>query len=462
MSKISKYQANARKLFALSLPIFIAQLSFSGIGLSDVIMAGLVNDDAVSAVAVGNSILFPLMLFCVGIFNAVTPTISYLNGAKQRHLVAHQIRQGYFLVICMTIPLVLIFLNGHYILEFMGTDKAFLDDAAGYLAVMAVGVFPSLLNTNFRCLNDGLSNTKPAMYIAFMGMLLNIVLNYIFIFGMFGAPALGAVGCAVATVIVNYAMVTTMIIYTHRTPRQKDIAIFSKIFEMPCRKTLGKFLRLGLPIAFSVFAEVVLFSSSSLFLSPLGSSVVASHQIGLQTSSVMFMLPLSFGIGVTIMVGRELGKGRATNAKRISIHALITALGFAVCTATIILLFRDKIPYVFTNNPESVAVASSLLIFAAIYQIPDAAQAIANGTLRGYKHTKPLLYTTFLCYWLIGIPFGFLLSRTDYIVPALGAKGFWIMFCISLMLSSSIFWYLLRRIQNLPKDVLFARLERNK
>ena len=210
-----KYPHNARKLFKLTIPIFISQLSASGMGLADIVMAGLVSDDDVSAIAVSNSIYFPLFLFVLGLLNAITPTVSYLNGSNQRHLIAHQVRQGFWLVLTMSIPLILIFCNSHLILDYMHTPKSFSSKSQQYLMIMAIGIVPALLAINLRCMNDGLSNPKPAMIITFFGLLLNIPHNYIFIFGKFGLPEMGSVGCGIATAIVNWVMFLMMFYYCY-------------------------------------------------------------------------------------------------------------------------------------------------------------------------------------------------------------------------------------------------------
>lgn len=456
------YRDSSQQLFKLSLPIFISQLSASGMGVADVVMAGLVSDEDVSAIAVSNSIYFPLFLFVIGVLNALTPTVSYLNGSGQRHLIAHQIRQGGWIVFALSIPLWVIFTHSHWILDFMQTPAAFSLKSQAYLSIMSLGVLPALLAVNLRCMNDGLSNPKPAMRITFIGLLLNIPLNYIFIFGKFGIPEMGAVGCAVATVIVNWIMFGLMAHYCYTNKSQKDIGFFDKLIEMPSAKTLFKLLKLGFPIAFAMFAEVMLFSVSALILSPLGAQVVASHQVALQTSSLFFMIPLSLGISTTIMIGQTLGEQQVEKAKMLSYYALLNGFILAIVMAVIIILFKQIIPLAFTQDPRSISIAATLLIFAAVYQIPDSLQAIANGILRGYKYTQPILFITMFCYWGLGIPLGYILARTDWLVTPMQAAGFWLTFCISLSIASGLLLWQMRKIQRLGEKEQIARLERIK
>lgn len=456
------YPKNVKGLFKLSFPIFISQLAMSGMGLADIIMAGLVSDDDVSAIAVSNSIYFPLFLFVLGILNAITPTVSYLNGSGQRHLIAHQIRQGFWIVLLFSLPLLAIYLSGGWILNFMQTPPAFADKAQDYLVALCFGLIPALLSINLRCLNDGLSNPRPAMLITFVGLLLNIPLNYIFIFGKFGMPEMGAVGCGVATAIVNWIMFGLILCYCYTNPKQKDIKLFERWFEAPNKTTLLKLLKLGSPIGFALFTEVMLFAASSLIISPLGSQVVASHQVALQTSSLFFMVPLSFSIATTIMVGKTLGERQIQQAKYLTYHAIFTGVLIAFAMGFVILALKDVIPLLFTSDPTSIAIASGLLIFAAVYQIPDAVQAVCNGILRGYKHTKPILAITLVCYWLIGMPIGVILSRTDWLVEPMAATGFWLVFCISLSVAALLFFRSMRKIQALSDEEMIKRLEKVK
>ncbi|AUI66300.1 MULTISPECIES: MATE family efflux transporter [Glaesserella] len=453
------YPENTKKLFRLSTPIFVSQLATSGMGLADIIMAGLVSDADVSAIAVSHSIYFPLFLLVLGVLNAITPTVSYLNGAGQRSLIAHQVRQGVWIVLMLSIPLIFIYLNAHLIFTLMDTPAEFAEKAQQYLIALCFGLIPALLAVNLRCFNDGLSNPKPAMYITFFGLILNIPLNYIFIFGKLGMPELGAVGCGVATAIVNWVMFGLILHYCYTNSSQKDIRLFEKWIEAPCKATLAKLFKLGMPIGFALFTEVMLFAASSLIISPLGSQMVASHQVALQTSSLFFMIPLSFSIATTILVGQTLGEKRIEETKYLTYHAIFTCSIVAVGMALIILLLKDFIPYAFTSDPTSIAIASGLLIFAAIYQIPDSIQAVCNGILRGYKNTKPILLTTLICYWLVGMPLGTILARTDWLGKPMAAAGFWLTFCICLSLAAGLFFYYMRKIQSMPEQALIQRLE---
>lgn len=421
---LSQYHADIKKLIKISLPILLAQIAQNSMGLADTIMAGRVSSTDMAAISIGASIWMPLMLFGQGLLLALPPTISYLNGSGQRHRIAHQVRQGIWLVLGVSIPLGLLIYFCEIPLQYMQMESKMSDLARDYLHAMLWGLPAYLMLINFRCLNDGIAKTKPAMVITFLGLLINIPLNYIFIYGKFGIPAFGAVGCGIATAIVNWAMCLMMIFYSYTNAQERSLKVFSQLIEMPNLKTLKKLLRLGLPIAIAICCEVALFALTSLMLSPLGATIVASHQITLNTSSFIFMFPMSIGMAATILVGQALGTGSPQNAKKIGYAALLLGLTVTIITALITIFFRYEIASIFVTDEIVIAMAANLLLFAALYQFSDTIQMVVGGILRGYKDTKMILYITLFSYWVIGVPLGYTLGRTDWLIPHIDAKGF--------------------------------------
>ncbi|PJG86592.1 MATE family efflux transporter [Conservatibacter flavescens] len=460
--KLSEYQEQAKKLVAIAIPILLAQIAQNSMGLVDTIMAGRVSSADMAAISVGASIWLPLVLFGHGLLLALPPTISYLNGSGQRHRIAHQVRQGIWLVVFSALPIGALIYYSDIVIQSMEMEPHLAEITIGYLHAMLWGLPGYLLLVNFRTLNDGLAKTKPAMVITLIGLLLNIPLNYIFIYGKFGIPAFGAVGCGIATSIVNWAMCFMMILYCKQAGNQRDLGVFKNIIEKPNPETLKKLLRLGGPIALALCGEVALFALASLFLSPLGSDIVASHQVALNTSSFIFMLPMSLGMATTILVGQRLGEGSPLDAKKVAYAALGVGLSVAVVTALLTVLLRTQIAEIFVKEAEVIAMASYLLLFAALYQFSDTVQVVVSGALRGYKDTKAILYITLVCYWLIGMPVGYLLAMTDWIVPHLGAMGFWIGFIVSLTFAAIFLYRRMKKLQAIPDQELLGKLDKIK
>ncbi|AEW77318.1 MATE family efflux transporter [Aggregatibacter actinomycetemcomitans] len=463
LTTVKEYHIEAKKLIAIALPILLAQIAQNSMGLVDTIMAGRVSAVDMAAISVGASIWLPLVLFGYGLLLALPPTISYLNGSGQRRRIAHQVRQGIWIVLFSCIPLVWLIYSSDFVLQKMDMEQRLADITIGYLHAMVWGLPGYLLMVNFRCLNDGIAKTKPAMVITFLGLLINIPLNYIFIYGKLGVSAFGAVGCGIATAIVNWVMCLLMLAYCMRAKNQRDLKVFANIIERPNRRTLGKLLKLGFPIAMALCCEVALFALTSLFLSPLGADVVASHQIALNTGSFVFMLPMSLGMATTILVGQRLGEKSPEGAKQVTYSALVMGLFIAVITAFLIVILKEQIANIFVKDAEVIAMAGTLLLLAALYQFSDTIQVIIGSVLRGYKDTQAILYITLFCYWVVGMPLGYVLARTDLIVPGgIAAKGFWIAFVVSLTIAAVLLFFRLRKTQGQPDDILLARLEKLK
>ena len=297
------------------------------------------------------------------------------------------------------------------------------------------------------------------MVIGFLGLMVNIPINYIFIYGHFGAPALGGVGCGVATASVYWAMCMMMRWYVKRASAQRDIRP-TVPFTSPNPLILKRIIVLGTPIGLALFFEVTLFAVVALLVAPLGVVAVAGHQVALNFSSVMFMFPLSLGIAATIRVGYNLGQQSTEAAKVSSYTGLAVGLMVATITAIFTAVFREPIAMMYNKNPEVVVLATSLMLYAAIYQLSDSVQVIGAGILRGYKDTRSIFFITFTAYWLLGLPAGYILALTDYVGPAMGPKGFWIGFIIGLSaaavgMATRIMW-----IHKQPEQAVLLRSTR--
>lgn len=441
---LHRYQTEAKDLIKLASPVLIASIAQTGMGFVDTVMAGGVSAVDMAAVSIAASIWLPSILFGVGLLMAIIPVVAQLNGAGKQDQVPFQIHQGIILALMISIPTIVVLLQIEGILNVMDVESVMAEKTVGYIYAVIFAVPAFLLFQALRSYTDGMSLTKPAMVIGFIGLVVNIPLNWVFVYGQFGAPALGGVGCGIATTIVYWLMFFMMLFYVATTQRLKHIGLFSA-WHKPDRKALTRLFKLGFPIAAAIFFEVTLFAVVSLLAAPLGSLVVASHQIAMNFSSLVFMIPMSIGAAVSIRVGHKLGEIDTAGAIIACRVGLIVGLAVAMFTATATLLFKQQIVYLYTDNAEVVTLAMQLLIFAAIYQCTDAIQVVAAGALRGYKDMKAIFNCTFIAYWLIGLPLGYLLAMTDVIVDKMGIVGFWFGFIVglsaaALMLTIRLLW----------------------
>ncbi|HDL8729327.1 TPA: MATE family efflux transporter [Yersinia enterocolitica] len=454
---MQKYIVEARSLLALAIPVVIAQLSQTAMGVVDTIMAGSVSATDMAAVAVGTSIWLPAILFGHGLLLALTPTVAQLNGSGRRNQIAHQVRQGFWLAFCVSVLIMVVIYNSdHIIMRMHNIDPVLADKAVGFLHAIMWGAPGYLFFQVLRNQCEGLSKTKPGMVIGFIGLLVNIPINYIFIYGKLGAPALGGVGCGVATGTVYWVMFLMMRWYVTHARSQQDIKL-EKGFAAPDWQVMKRLGGLGLPVALALFFEVTLFAVVALLVSPLGIVAVAGHQIALNFSSLMFMLPMSLSVAATIRVGFRLGQGSVDDARVAAYTSIAVGLMLACVTAIFTVVFREHIALLYNKTPEVVVMASHLMLLAALYQLSDAIQVIGSGVLRGYKDTRSIFFITFTAYWLLGLPSGYLLGLTDYVVPAMGPSGFWIGFVIGLTSAAILMVLRIRWLQKQPSAFILQK-----
>lgn len=449
---MQKYVQEARQLLSLAIPVIIAQVALTAMGFVDTVMAGGYSATDMAAVAIGTSIWFPAILFGHGLLLALTPTVAQLNGSGRRHRIAHQVGQGFWLAGIISVLLMVALWNaGHIINAMDNVDPELAEKAVAYLRALLWGAPGYLFYQVGRNQCEGLSKTKPGMVIGFIGLLINIPINYIFIYGHFGVPAFGGVGCGIATAMVYWAMLFCMLSYIKRARSMRDIKN-PLAFSKPDWGVLKRLTQIGLPIALSLFFEVTLFAVVALLVSPLGIVDVAGHQIALNFSSLMFVLPLSLAVAVTIRVGYYLGQGSTESAGMAARAGVAVGIAMAVVTALFTVTFRQQIALLYNDNPAVVALATHLMLLAAIYQISDSIQVIGSGILRGYKDTRAIFYITFTAYWLLGLPSGYVLALTDLVVDRMGPAGFWTGFIIGLTAAAILMMLRVRWLQRQPAE----------
>jgi MATE family multidrug resistance protein len=428
---VQRYWSEAKQLVRLASPILVAQVAQIAMNFVDTVMAGQVSAVDLAAVSVASSFWLPIILLVQGIIMALTPIVSQLNGARKQDEVRPAVHQGFWLALIVT-PIAMVALYfSPLALQFMDVDPVMAAKTAGYLHAILWGLPAFVMFQVLRNFSEGLSHTMPTMVIGFVGLAVNIPANYIFIHGHFGMPKLGGVGCGVATAIVLWAMLLAMIVYVKCSAHFKRINLFAQLAR-PNGSRIWRLFRLGFPIAMAIFCEVTLFTVVALMLAPFGAETVASHQIALNFSSLVFMLPLSIGVGVTIRVGHNIGEGQPDQARVAARTGLMLGMGVAAATATLTVLLRDPIAGIYTDDLQVIGLAATLLFFAAIYQISDSVQVVAAAALRGYKDTQAIFYVTIVAYWGLGLPTGMILGLTDWVVPRMGPQGFWIGFIVGL------------------------------
>ncbi|NWL80221.1 MATE family efflux transporter [Pseudomonas taiwanensis] len=423
-TRFSRASTELRALLKLAAPIMIAQLSNTAMGFVDAVMAGRVSPRDLAAVALGNSIWIPVFLLMTGILLATTAKVAERFGAGKQEEIGPLVRQGLWLALAVGLSGALLLVNARPVLELMGVDQELIDPAMGYLHGIAFG-FPAVaLYYVLRCFSDGLGRTRPSMVLGICGLLLNIPLNYILIYGHFGMPALGGVGCGWASGTVMWFMLLGMLTWVTRAPAYKPSKLFER-FERPQLPLIKRLLSVGVPIGVAVFAESSIFAVIALLIGGLGATVVAGHQIALNFSALIFMIPYALAMAVTVRVGQALGRGDPRAARFAAGVGIGTALAYACISASLMLLCRELIAKMYSPDPQVIAVAAMLIVYSALFQFSDAIQVAAAGALRGYQDTRATMIITLFAYWGIGLPVGYALGLSDWLGEPSGPKGLW-------------------------------------
>ena len=425
----------SKKIIKLSVPLFLAQFAQTAMGFVDTVMAGGVSSTDMAAVAIASSIWLPCILFGVGVLMAVVPLTAQAHGANDLEQIPKTGQQGLYLALLLSIPIGVILFNAGMLMTLMDIEDLLALITIKYLYAMIFAIPAFLLFQALRNYIEGLSLTKPAMVIGFLGLLLNIPLNWMFVYGELGAPAMGGAGCGVATAIVYWFMSMALAGYVYYTRKLKHYPLFIN-FTKPDMKHILSISKLGLPVAVAMFFEVTIFAAIAILVAPLGAKVVASHQIAINFSSMIFMLPMSIANAVSIRVGFNLGKKSNNGAKQASYAGFAIGLGASIITALSTVIFKEQIALLYSDHREVIDLAITLILFSAIYQCVDAIQVVAAGALRGYKEMNAIFTRTFISYWIVGLPLGYVLGMTDLLTEPLGAVGFWIGITVGLTVAA--------------------------
>lgn len=422
-------------LSRLALPLMGAQLAQMGMGVLDAIMAGRLSAADLAGIALGGSVLWPVMLLLMGVLQAVTPTVSQFNGARRYSEVGEVIRQALWMALFAAVIVCLVITNAAPFYAFMGVDPAAVEVSVPYLKATAWGIPGLMMYFVLRFLAEGMGFTRPGLYIAVTALLIKIPLNFIFMYGYFGAPALGGVGCGVATAIVMWF--EFLFILTVVVQNRFDAVAWRTKFSWPQYRHIRPLVIIGAPIGATIFLEMGVFSLTTIFLGRLGADIVASHTIAINLGGITYMLPLALGMAATIRVGFNIGAQDLALARKTSGAAMKASLGVAIIAGVLVILLRERIASLYSNDPEVIVLASSLMLFVAVYQIFDDTQATALGVLRGYKDTQAPMWITLFGYWIIGLPVGYTLGF-GLLGDPMGIYGFWIGLVAGLVIVSAL------------------------
>lgn len=410
-----------KKLLSVMIPILVAQVSTAGVTFINTTMAGHAGADDLAGVSVGAGLFYPLLASIIGLLMAGTPLMAQLIGRKERESLPFIVRSG--MVIGLSVWA--LFTAAYFffiddLLASLALEAAVEHIARYYLMTMIGVVFFLALMIPLRCLTDTAGSTSISMKLFLMAPVINGIFNYLFIYGHGGMPVLGGIGAGLAT-MMTYGFLLGLFLLV--VMKSKDLG-GRQIFASPALRSrdLREYLVVGVPSGLSIFMEMSLFSLIIVFLSRYGTDALAAYQIADNFASLVYMLPVSCSMALTILIATAVGAGDMTLARRYKKAGFVVAMAGAMMTASFTVLFRNSIGSVYTDDAAVALIAGQFLIYSAGWQLFDAISTPIQGILRGLKDTRISFILMVLAYWGGCFPMSlFLDSHT-----ALGADSFWL------------------------------------
>lgn len=437
---LRKYTKEFRSNLSLAAPVMMGMLGHTLVGLVDNIMVGQLGTAELAAVSLGNSFMFIAMSVGIGFSTAITPLIAEADSEDNQERCRSVFKHGLFL--CMTLGVVLFLgiLLAKPLMYTMQQPKEVVELAIPYLNLVAFSLIPLIVFQAQKQFSDGMSLTRFPMYATLIANLVNILLNYLLIFGKFGFPQMGIVGAAIGTLVSRFVMILLLGLFLRRKEKTKYLVTKIQFFELKI-KVIKKIISLGFPSALQMLFEVAIFTAGIWLSGILGKNPQAANQIALNLASMTFMVAMGLSVAAMVRVGNQKGLQSFRELRRIAFSIFLLTLLIEAVFALIFVLTHQFLPTLYldmndtTNmidNSEVVAIASRLLVVAALFQLSDGVQVVVLGALRGLQDVKIPTVITFFAYWIVGFPVSYYLGLyTDF-----KSGGIWIGLLFGLTVSA--------------------------
>ena len=424
-----------RKNIVLAVPVMVGQLGHIMVNVSDSVMVGRVGVVPLAGATFAGAIYVLLLLFGLGVSYAITPLVAAENPTNKSRLMQF-LQDGFIMNLVLGIILSVIGFSMSYFLDYFGQEPEVAAQAKPYLRIMSASIVLVMIFQNFRQYAEGLSDTVSPMIVSILGNLLNIVLNWVLIFGHWGFEPMGLFGAGVATFIARIPMALLMIWMV-----RKKISGFQWHFKWTGVK---KMLKIGVPSGMQYIFEVGAFGGAGIMIGWIGAEAQAAHNIALNLSAISYMAATGIAAAASVRIGNQLGLKDKPNLRMAGYTSFAMAAGFMAMSALLFIAFRFKLPYFYVQNEEVVTTAATLLIIGAAFQISDGLQAVGLGVLRGLRDVRIPTAVTFVAYWIIALPLGYILG----FVANLGVYGVWIALSIGLTIAAIFHIWRFNRLTN--------------
>jgi MATE family multidrug resistance protein len=425
MSARARYLAESRDLLHLAAPIIGSQVAQVLMGLVDTVMSGHAGASEQAVVGLGVALWVPVFVTLMNIVQAISPVIAHHVGAGDHGAVARDAREGIWLALGISVVPLLLMPGAPSLLALAGIDYALAQRTGVFLWGITLGLPAAMVYRALAFYSAAIRQTTPMMVIAFVGLAVNALLNWVLIGGHWGAPAMGGAGCGWATAIGMWLSLLMLALWTARAPAYRPWTLW-RGWTRPDWAAQKRLLRIGLPMGGAGLAEVAAFCSVAVLVGRFGPEQVAANQVALNFASLIFMVPFGLSSAIAIRVGHALGAGDPRLARHVAWTGMTLGLAIAAAGIGPIVLARDLVATAYSSDPAVQALAADLLLFAAFWQLFDATQVCAIGALRGYKVTLAPLVLMIVAFWFIGLPAGTWLGYHGWTAGhPLKVLGFW-------------------------------------
>ncbi len=436
-------KTHIKENFHLAYPVMLSNLGHVMIGVTDNIMVGHLGAVHLAAAGLATVIFNVLMLFGIGVSYAITPLVAAADGERNDKSIIETLRHGLVINFVNGLILVGVVMIGKNLLYHLDQQADVVELAIPFLSILTFSLVPMLIFQSFKQFAEGLSNTKPALVIIVLTNLLNIALNYMFIYGHAGFPAMGLIGSGWATLTSRIFMALSIAVYIYYLPAFKKYRAGFSLGNY-AKEKFSKMLHIGIPAGVQFIFEVAAFDFSLVMMGWLGATTQAAHQIAINLATISYMTTAGLAAAATIRVSYFLGRKDFKNLRLASYTLLTMALVMMTACALVFVFGRHMLPGLYVEDSEVLTMASSLLIVAGLFQLSDGTQVVCIAALRGLQDVKIPSVLIFISYWIIGLPLGYWLAFT----LGYGAIGIWLGLSIGLTLTAIAMFLRFRSMVN--------------
>ncbi len=433
-----------RELLHLAWPVLIAQAAVMANGVIDTLMAGRLSSIDLAAVGIGASIYAIVFVTAMGVLLALTPVVAHHYGAGRFAEIGADVRQCAWLALVLSVIAFAVLKHPDPLLSFSRLTPEVEVKVRAYLDGVAWAVPGVLFFRVFFGFTAGIGRPRPVMAFNLMGLALKVPLNWVFMYGYFGFPAMGGAGCGWSSAVIMWTIATLAWLWCRRDAEYAPYGVFAR-FDPPRLPALREYLVLGLPMGVTFLVDVTAFTFMALFIARLGPEISAAHQIAANVAVFVFMVPMALGSAAGVVVGQALGAGNSRRSRHAGLLGLAVGVTAAMILGIVIYLGAEPLARAYTADAQVAAAAATLLSIVAFYHVADAVQAVMAQVLRGYKRATAPMVIYAIALWGVGLGGGYLLGLTDTLGPARGAAGFWIAGTASLLVAGAgVLGYFLR------------------